>query len=242
MKTTLKLHAFPTGDGMFNMSPFCCKADILFKIADMEYEPAVPEDFTKFSKAKLPVLEDSSTIIEDSEMIRQHLENKFGVNLNGTLSTTEQAMGHALCRMVEERTRYGLLYFRWHTDAGWAQTRAIFFANAPSEVAETVRSQVRQTLHLNGFSRHSEAEIKAFLHSDLEALSIMLGEEDWFFSDSPTYIDACVFALLANLCASPIKTWANALVHEFPNLEYYVMRGMQKWYPHYCAKLRSASD
>ncbi|WP_262689544.1 glutathione S-transferase family protein [Kordiimonas aestuarii] len=240
MTKTLKLYAFPTGEGMFNMSPFCCKADILFKIADLEYEHVIPEDFRVFPKAKLPVLDDNGVLVEDSEIIRQHLEHKHGANFNGHLSAKQEAFGHALCRMAEERTRYALLYFRWHDDAGWAQTKGIFFADAPDEVADMVRDQVRETLHLDGFGRHSEAEIKAFLHSDLDALSTVLNEDNWFFGDIPTYIDACIFGLLANFHASPIRTWTHDLVAEFPNLEAYVKRGLERWYPGSLQLLRAA--
>ncbi len=229
--SSLSLYAFPTQEGMFNMSPFCCKADVLFKIAGMSYEPIVPEDFKVFSKAKLPVLKDGDEIIEDSEIIRLHLEANQGANFSGNLTAEQKAIGHAMCRMVEERTRYGLLYTRWHQDEGWAQTSAIFFADAPEGVADMVRRQVRETLHLDGFGRHSDTEIKAFLKADLMALADLLGDDDFFFGSEPTYIDATVFGLLANFYASPVRTWTTELVASFPTLKAYVERGLGRWYP-----------
>lgn len=229
--SALSLYAFPTGEGMFNMSPFCCKADVLFQIAGIDYEPITPEDFKVFSKAKLPVLQDGDEIIQDSEIIRQHLEAKHGADFDGALTFEQKAIGHMLCRMVEERTRYGLLHSRWHDDAGWAQTCAIFFADAPEGLADIVREQVRETLRLDGFGRHSDDEIRAFLNADLTALAQVLGDNDFFFGSEPTFIDATAFGLLANFYASPVRTWTTELVASHPTLKAYVERGLARWYP-----------
>lgn len=229
--STLSLYTFPTDDGMFNTSPFCCKADVLFQIAGIEYDPVTPEDFKAFSKAKLPVLKDGEEIIQDSEIIRQHLETKYGADFDSSLTDDQKAIGHMLCRMVEERTRYGLLYSRWHDDAGWAQTRLVFFANAPEGLADIVREQVRETLRLDGFGRHTEDEIRSFLSADLASIARVLGDKDFFFGHNPTFIDATVFALLANFSASPIRTWTKDLVASYPTLTAYVRRGLARWYP-----------
>ena len=231
MTEKLTLFVFPTGEGMFNLSPFCTKAEIILRMSGLDYELRAPDDFKQFPKEKLPVMRDGKTLVEDSELIRLYLEGTHGVRLDGDLTDREKAMGHALCRMVEERTRYALLHSRWHDDAGWAQTRSIFFAGAPEEIAEGARARVRETLYLDGFGRHSDSEIRAFIRADLEALSAVLGEDEWFFGSEPTYIDASIFALLANFYASPVKTWTADLVREFPKLEAYVLRGLARWYP-----------
>jgi len=231
MTAPLQLCAFPTGEGMFNLSPFCTKAEILLRMAGLAHEIVMPEDFTAFPKAKLPVLMDGDTMVEDSELIRLHLERNHGARFDAGLTAVQKAIGHALCRMVEERTRYALLHARWQGDEGWAQTKAIFFADAPEEVAEGVRDEVRKTLHLNGLSRHSDEEIRDFVRQDLAALTTVLGADDWFFGAEPTYIDACVFGLLANMYCAPISTWTSAVVGEFPALTAYVNRGLERWYP-----------
>lgn len=240
MTAPLQLCVFPTGEGMFNLSPFCTKAEILLRMAGIDHELVIPEDFTTFPKAKLPVLLDGDAVIEDSEIIRKHLERKYGARLDGGLTTVQKALGHALCRMVEERTRYALLLARWHEDEGWAQTKAIFFAGAPEEVTEGVREEVRKTLHLNGLSRHSDDEIREFIRDDLAVLSTVLGADDWFFGAAPTHVDACIFGLLANMYAAPISTWTSAAVAEFPSLVAYVNRGLERWYPAAAAQTKAA--
>ena len=240
MISRLQLCAFPTGEGMFNLSPFCTKAEILLKMAGTDYELVVPEDFKIYSKQKLPVLLDGPEVIEDSEIILAYLEQKHGANFGQHLAQVQRAIGHSVCRMVEERTRYALLHSRWAQDDGWAQTKAIFFAEAPEEIANAVRAQVRETLYLNGFGRHSDREIKAFVREDLSALSTILGRDDWFFGSEPSFVDACVLGLLANFYASPIKTWTADVVAEFENLQAYVKRGLARWYPASHARLMAA--
>jgi glutathione S-transferase len=240
MTTPLQLCAFPTGEGMFNLSPFCTKAEILLRMAALDHDVVMPEDFTTFPKAKLPVLMDGDTMVEDSELIRLYLERKYGVRLDAGLTPVQKAIGHALCRMVEERTRYALLHARWHDDEGWTQTKAIFFTGAPAEIAEGARAEAQQTLHLNGLSRHSDEEIREFIRQDLAALSTILGADDWFFGSEPTHVDACIFSMLANFHASPVRTWTSAAVAEFPSLVAYVIRGLERWYPAAAAQIRAA--
>ena len=230
-QTSLTLYTFSNDDGMFNASPYCGKADILLKMAELPFSTENPEDYKVFSKGKLPVLKDGDDIIQDSEIIRLHLASKYGKALDGVLSAKQKAVGHAVCRMLDERTISGIVWSRWAEDSGWAQTRTIFFEGAPDEVAGTIRRQVTAGIIGGGFGRHSQAEMQAFIREDLKTLSVLLAKTDYYFGHTPTYIDATVFSFIANLFAAPIKTWTADLVAEFPNLIAYFERGMARWYP-----------
>jgi glutathione S-transferase len=51
-------------------------------------------------------------------------------------------------------------------------------------------------LHARGMGRHSEDVIIAQGKSDLDALSVLLGDQAYFLGDRPSSIDACVFGFL----------------------------------------------
>lgn len=76
-------------------------------------------------------------------------------------------------------------------------------------VPSGARKSVRAALHAQGVERHSPEEIYDLGARDLSALSILLGEKDFFFGDKPTLADVSVFACLVNIIgpdlASPLK-------------------------------------
>ncbi len=227
----ITLYAFPTGPGFFNFSPYCTKVEILLAEAGLEFSQEMPEDYKSFSKGRLPVLNNSGKIIEDSEIIRLHLIEKYGKELAGSLTTADKATGHAICRMLDERTIYGLVWTRWAEDEGWAQTKPIFFADVPDEVAETMRKQCIEAVETIGFGKFTKEEMLTFIRADLQAVSDLLGGREFFLSDEPTYLDATIFGHIANLYGSPIRSWTNELVSEHENLVNYYNRGMARWFP-----------
>lgn len=231
MQNDITLYAFPTGPGFFNASPYCTKAEILLGMAGLEFSTEMPEDYKAFSKGKLPVLKDGEQIIEDSEFIRLHIANKYGKELDGQLTHADKATGHAICRMLDERTVYGLVWTRWAEEDGWAQTKPLFFADAPDEVAEMMREQCIEGTKGVGFGNFTTEEMKTLIASDLKAVSDLLGDREFFLSDEPTYLDATIFGHLANLYGHPIKGWPVDLVAEHQNLVDYFNRGMAHWYP-----------
>lgn len=227
----ITLYAFPTGPGFFNFSPYCCKVEVLLKLADLPYQVAMPEDYKSFSKGKLPVLQDGIHNVQDSEFIRYHLAAEHGCTLDQGLSETDKAIGHAVCRMLDERTINAILWTRWVEDAGWNQIRSIFFAGQPDESAEYVRTLMTEGIRGSGFGRHSTEEMKTLVAEDLKALATLLGDRSFFLSDQPTYLDATIFGFVANLYGTPFDVWTKDLVSDHPNLMDYFGRGMKRWFP-----------
>jgi glutathione S-transferase len=61
----------------------------------------------------------------------------------------------------------------------------------------TVLKRVFTTqLHARGMGRHAEEVIIAQGKEDLDALSVLLGDQRYFLGDRPSSIDACVFGFL----------------------------------------------
>ena len=231
----LKLYAFETPPGCFNMSPYCTKAEILLKLAELPYQLVIPEDHKVFTKGKLPVLRDGEQIIEDSDFIRHHIAATYGKTLNEGLTDEAKAIGHTLIRTLEERSIFGLVTGRWLDDSGWNMIEPLFFGELPPEerlvVGPTVREQVSKSVKANGFGQHSREEQHQLLAADIGSVAILLGDRGWFFSDQPTYLDAAIFGMLANFHAAPPATAMTELVAAHPNLVAYVERGLARWYP-----------
>lgn len=237
--TDLTLYAYPTMPGFFNGSPYCGKVDILLKLAGLDFTTEMPENPKGFSKGKLPVLKDGDEIIEDSEFIRLHLIEKYGATLDQGLSHDAKAVGHAVCRMLDERTIYGLAWSRWVEDEGWAQAKELFLEGDPNGIGETMRREIREGYTFAGFGRHTAEEQRQFIKSDIDCIATLLGDQDWFLANQPTYLDATVFSYIANFYASPIKTWLIPITAKHHNLVAYFERGMERWYPEGLQMLKS---
>jgi len=238
--TDITLYAFPTGSGLFNFSPYCGKVDILLKMANLPFTTEMPIDYKTFSKAKLPVLKDGDTIVQDSEFIRYYLAEKYDYSFDAGISAEAKATGHAVCRMLDDRTALAMVWARWVEDAGWAQIRPMFFIGQPDDVAEGARAQVKLGIEGAGFGRHSHEEMKTLVREDLKAISILLGEQEFFLSNTPTYLDATIFSFIANLYGTPVKTWLEVEVAAHQNLVDYFHRGMALWYAEAEADIQAA--
>src|SRR5208282_4880928 len=100
----IKLFQFAPAFNLPNPSPFCMKAEVLLKMAGVAYASVVVGDPRKGPKGKLPAIEDEGALIGDSELIRRHLEQKYGVDFDKGLEARARAAAHAFARMLEERT------------------------------------------------------------------------------------------------------------------------------------------
>lgn len=231
--TDRTLYVFPTDPGAFNLSPFCTKAEILLQLAGLTYELKVPDDHTAFPKQKLPVLMDGETMVEDSEFIRWHLQEKYNASFLGTTHANKRALQSALCRMLENHTYLLLVYTRWVDAKGWALTRAHFFGELDDAIAEGIRGQMRKCFDHSLLSRHEAEDLRAMLDADLHTLACALGENPYFCGEAPGITDAIAFGILVNFLEAPEQTWAKELAGSHANITQYVARGLKEWYPHY---------
>jgi glutathione S-transferase len=75
-----------------------------------------------------------------------------------------------------------------------------FAATMPIPLRWLVPTVLKRTfekqLYARGMGRHAEEVIIAQGKSDLDALSVLLGNQPYFLGDQPSSIDACVFGFL----------------------------------------------
>ena len=91
----ITLYAFGPAFGLPDPSPFDVKAQMLLKLAALPYEVDL-KGFGKAPKGKLPYIEDAGTIVADSTFIRWHIEKKYDVDFDGSLSTAERGTWRAV--------------------------------------------------------------------------------------------------------------------------------------------------
>lgn len=88
----ITLYAFHPGFGMPSGSPFVVKTMIHLAMAKQAYEIEIAHDLSAAPKGKLPYIRDNGDIIADSEMIRKHLETRYGIDFDPGLSPATRLM------------------------------------------------------------------------------------------------------------------------------------------------------
>ena len=230
----IKLIQFPPALGVPNPSPFCMKAEILLKMAELPYESEFARDPRKGPKGKLPAIEDDGVLIGDSELIRGHLERNYGVDFDKGLDEEERAVGHAFARMLEERTYWAVVYSRWIDPRNWPRLREAFFGGLPPPVRAVVphliQRRVRNSLRVQGVGRHAPNEIYAMGVADIRAVATQLGDKSFFMGPAPTSVDAVVFPLVENVIVPPFDSPIKTAALDRANLVAYAQRMRARYF------------
>lgn len=199
------LYGFGPAFGLPSPSPYVMKTEIQLQMLGVEYESAFA-DLDSVPKHKAPYVEDDGEIIQDSNFIRAHFENKLNKRLDEELSDADRVTSWALERMAEDHMAKALMMARWLDDGNFNKGPIAFFMEVPEEarkqVTDEVRDTLRQTLYESGFGRHSEAERMQLVRYDMAAIAGQLGDKPFLFGDEPTVADAAVSGVLTS-CATP---------------------------------------
>lgn len=230
----ITLYGLGPAFGLPDPSPFVTKSDVQLKLSGLPYrfERASPQ---KGPKGKIPFLEDDGVRIGDSTFIRDHIEHKYGIDLDHALSLEQRARAWAIERMLEDHLYFALVYTRWLDDENFAKGPAHFFDALPEELRQAAREQGRERVRANlvgqGFGRHSADEIVDLGARTLRALSSILGGNEFLFGTAPSSVDATAFAMIAGVQTPFFKTKLRERALGYPNLVAYSDRLMARFYP-----------
>jgi glutathione S-transferase len=235
----ITLYTFGKLFGLPDASPFVMKAEMLLKIAKLDYETNT-KGFMRAPKGKLPFIDDNGTIVADSTLIRLHLEQKYGIDFDRGLSPRDRGVAWATEKMLEDHLYWVLVYWRWMNDANFKRGPANFFKRAPALirplVKRTIRNKVRRSLHSHGISRHSEAEMTQMSNRAFEALSQLLGDGPYLMGREVCGADATAFAFIAGSLCPLFESPAHEKARSLPNLHAYRDRMMAEFYPDFPTK------
>jgi glutathione S-transferase len=228
------LHQPPTRPwGTPNMSPFCAKLETYLRMASVPYQ-AVPADYRRAPKGKIPFVELDGGLLGDSQLIIEELERRLGdQSLDAGLSARDRAVGRTVRRTLEEGTYFTGLYFRWKEDEGYAVLAPEFKKMLPKAFRLLVpmfRRKTKKQLHLQGTGRHTPDEVAAMGAADLAAVAELLGDQDFLFGTRPRTTDATVFAFLEAIAGFPVDTGVRRALDTHANLRAFRDRVRARWW------------
>lgn len=231
----ITLYAFEPALGLPSGSPFVVKAMILLKMAEQPFGIEIIADPSDAPKGKLPYIRDDGETIADSDLIRQHLEQRYEADFDRDLTSKQRAQGLGLQRLAEEHLYWCGMYHHWQIDNHWPVIKEMFFGMLPADqqdiAANEVRAQVLRDLHSHGMGRHSDQEMLMFAEADLRALSDVLGDQPFLFGDKPTAADAAIAPQILMISEDPFEAPLNDLVAAKPHLVVYGKRVLGHFFP-----------
>ena len=230
----IKLFGSGPNFGLPDASPFVTKVETLLRMANLPFEKH-PMSFSKAPKGKIPYIEDDDGLLGDSTFIRWHLEQKYRIDFDRSLTTEQRAIAWAFEKMAEDHLYWSTVYIRWMDDANFDKGPRAFFKAAPAPirplVVAMIRRRVRKTLHNQGMGRHSSKEVAELGSRSLQAIADYLGGKPFFMGAEPTGVDATIFAFVVSSMCPVFKSPLQQAAVSHDNLRSYVGRMAARFYP-----------
>ncbi len=230
----ITLYTFGRAFGLPDPSPFVTKAEVLLKLANLQYRMDTG-GFGKAPKGKLPYLSDGGVIVADSTFIRRHLETRYKIDFDLGLSRHARGVAWAVEKMLEDHVYWGVMRERWLDGANFDRRPRRYFDAAPLPIRLLamfkVKRDIRRTLHLHGLGRHTPDEITELMRRAIQALADVLADKPFLMGDVPCGADATAFSFAASMLCPHFEGPIRRLAEAHPTLIAYRDRGMARWFP-----------
>ena len=231
----ITLHGFGKKLGLLDPSPFVMKVDAYLSMAEIDFKrDRHPNNLRTAKKGKLPFIVDDDETIVDSQFIIEHLIAKYGDKLDHHLTKEQKAIAYLITKSLDENLYFCIVYSRWIREDNWNTLKKVFFGKLPiilrSILPLIIRRSLVKILKGQGILLHSDTEILHITRSSLQALSDLLGEQDYFFGEKPSTLDATCYGMLAALILVELDNPYNSLAREFNNLVNYCERIRKEYY------------
>jgi len=236
MKITL--YSIEPAWGLANISPACLKLETWLRMTGVAYEIA-PLDYTLAPKGKMPFVRIGDELMGDSTLIIERLSKELGKDLDAGLGPAERAVSHAFRRMLKEHLYWVMIVDRWCNDENWVTygplITKLFFAQLPPDQQQAYTAGVRQQMiaqaQAQGMGRHTPAEVARLGMADLQAISDYLGDKPFFMGDTPTLVDATLYAYVANIVNVQFTSALRDFARGLPNLVAHCERMHSRYFP-----------
>jgi len=192
-----------------SISPFCLKVESWLKLHGIKYENI--DHKCKFRSKKggmLPFIELNGDEVSDSDTIIATLAKKFEKEML-QLTPEQKNVQHAMVSMVENHLHWAIVYWRSknHENMLKGYKMSLQTAIGSKLPASVLNFYFKYTYCRKGLKKvkagslggYTPDEIEQFGKNDLNVLSEMLGDKEFFFGDEPAMLDLVVFSHVAQL-------------------------------------------
>merc|ERR1711872_717382 len=192
-----------------SISPFCLKLESWLKLHGIKYQNVDHKSKFRSKKGMLPFIELNGEEIADSNIVIETLSKKFDKSMPAQLSQDQKNVQHAMIAMVENHLHWTIVHWRSkdvdNTLKGYQlNLQTAIGSKAPASLLNfyfkyTFCRKGLKKVKAHGLGVHTAEEIEQFGKKDLQALSEMLGDKEFFFGDEPAMLDLVVYSHVAQL-------------------------------------------
>lgn len=223
------LHGFGSGLGMYDPSPFVLKVACYMRLADIDFTAKNGiNNLGKSPKKKLPFITDDTKTIADSSFIINYLEEHYAPDFDAHLSIQQRATATLIGKSLDEHFYWCLVYSRWVDEPTWQVVKQAMFSSMPFPLRIIVpyfaRKSVLNQINNQGLGRHSREEVLSLAKETLDALSVLLSDNDFIFGDQPCSLDATIYGFLGEVILCDLDGEINKLGRQYSNLVAYCNR------------------
>merc|ERR1711988_1337491 len=209
-----------------SISPFCLKLESWLKLHGIKYQNVDHKCKHRSKKGMLPFIELNGEEIADSNMIIETLSKKFDKEMPAELTQDQKNVQRAMVAMVENHLHWTIVYWKSkdvdNILKGYKlNLQSAIGSKAPASLLNfyfkyTFCRKGMKKVRSNGMGVHTAEEIENFGKKDLQTLSEMLGDKEFFFGDEPAMLDLVVFSHVAQLVmvdkeyACPLRDYLEA--------------------------------
>jgi glutathione S-transferase len=230
----ITLHRFGPFLGAPDSSPFVIKAMMLLKLAGLPFNSERGNPL-KAPRKLLPYIEDDGVTVADSALIRRHIELKYGVDFDATLTTEQKAVAWAVERMCEDHLYFAMLEARWFDRKAFRKGVGKMFTIVPLPIRPLAKVMLRRAnaarLYGHGLGRHTKPDIAMLATRDIDTLAAILGDRPYLMGDTPCGGDASVFGIVTSILTPPLDNALRAAMSKHANLVAYRDRVTCKFFP-----------
>jgi glutathione S-transferase len=188
----------------------------------------------KAPKGKIPYIVDGKTVMGDSGLIVDYLNEKHGDPLDKWMSTEQRSRAHLFRRSAEEGSYFYMFWLRWMSDESYAYVKDYFMRLLPPLIGALIMRKIRKdcgkTLWRQGTGRHSREDIVKLAIQDMNAYAAVLGEQLFFMGDQPSSVDATMYAFLVNTLWVPWDCPVKSAALSHKNIVAYCDRMKQRFW------------
>jgi glutathione S-transferase len=162
---------------------------------------------------------DDGKVLGDSNLIIEELKKRYGDPLDEKLTDRQKAMALALQSLIEDKLYFAAAYLRWAETDSWNHVREVLLKFMPPVIGGMILKKIRKgflkDLGTHGIADFSREEIVKLSTDSLTALSVLLGDQDFFLGSEPSSVDAAMYGFLIQQIwipwDSPVKQHALGL-------------------------------
>mmetsp|Transcript_24658 Transcript_24658/g.46910 ORF Transcript_24658/g.46910 Transcript_24658/m.46910 type:complete len:321 (+) Transcript_24658:70-1032(+) len=234
--------------GVSDFSPFVLRVEAYLRLIHQPYVKRATITMAENPRHKIPYANVFGDMVDDSARILQTIQRKLNVEQEPKLTAHQKAMGHLISTLLCEGLYFTMLHALVDTKHGQDHIWALLQEKVSIPPLRLIIFQsVIENEHKNtwgqGYGRYPEAYVIEKAMQDLEALSIILGDNEFILgTPQATLYDIDVYAFVG-ICflssfAAPLD-WIQQAKRQFPNLVQHTHRLKDLLYPEHAKDVES---